>query len=128
MHAQQVDIASLAEKLRKKRENRSLRVVAKEADVSFSTLSRVEQGRIPDLETFAKICAWLKVPPNTFLPEAGNIEQGSNEERICAHLRADRTLAPGVSQALISMVQAAYKNLGEISSGKRHSKPSKTVP
>ncbi len=37
----------------------SLREAAKEIDVSAATISRVENNKLPDVETFAKICLWL---------------------------------------------------------------------
>ncbi len=46
-------------KVRRFDERKSLRVAAKDAKVSFSTLSRIENGKIPDLETFGIVCEWL---------------------------------------------------------------------
>lgn len=45
----------------------SVREAAKLADVSHSTLSRVENGGIPDLTTFAKLCEWLPADPAKLL-------------------------------------------------------------
>lgn len=44
-----------------------LRKLAGETDVSHSTLGRVENKGMPDLLTFAKLCAWLKKPMETYL-------------------------------------------------------------
>lgn len=44
-----------------------IRQAAKEANVSPATLSRVENGKVPDLETFSKICQWLGEDPASFL-------------------------------------------------------------
>jgi transcriptional regulator with XRE-family HTH domain len=41
--------------------------VALEAGVTHSTFSRVENEHMPDLETFAKLCKWLKRDPREFL-------------------------------------------------------------
>lgn len=46
---------------------RSLRDVAREADVSPATLSRIERGAAPDLETFRKLCLWLGVSADEVL-------------------------------------------------------------
>ena len=48
---------------RSARGDRGIRMVADEIGVSAATLSRVERGLMPDLETFGKICRWLKVDP-----------------------------------------------------------------
>ena len=53
-----IDIDRLSKMLKEKRGKMNLRDTAKAiGDVSISTLSRVEQGKIPDLSTFLKICA-----------------------------------------------------------------------
>lgn len=38
----------------------SLRGVAKEIGVQCSTLSRLRHGKIPSIDTFAKIVGWMK--------------------------------------------------------------------
>ena len=43
------------------------RATALEAGVSTATFSRVENGHMPDLETFAKLCTWLQRDPRDFL-------------------------------------------------------------
>ena len=53
--------------LRERRGGRGIREVAKEIGVSPATLTRIEAGRLPDLLTFRKICAWLKVSPAEIL-------------------------------------------------------------
>jgi transcriptional regulator with XRE-family HTH domain len=59
------DINKLALHLFDKRrifKNLSLRDAANQIGVSYATLSRVENKKIPDIETFAKICVWLDKP------------------------------------------------------------------
>jgi transcriptional regulator with XRE-family HTH domain len=124
----QVRIKDLADKLRAKRGNRSLRDVAKEIDVSFSTLNRVEQGRVPDLDTFAKICGWLQVPPSTFMISHANADSaGDVQEKVYAHLRADRTLPTETSESLIKMIKHVYLSMGDSSLGKPAKKTPKSV-
>ena len=54
--------------LKDKRGNKGLRAIAQEiGGVSFATLSRIEQGKIPDVDTFVKICKWLGVSTDTFI-------------------------------------------------------------
>jgi predicted transcriptional regulator len=43
-----------------------LREFSKRAGVSSATLSRVANGKPPDIETFFKICWWMKVSCNKF--------------------------------------------------------------
>lgn len=96
-----------------KRAGRGLRTVADEiGGVSASTLSRIEQGNVPDLETFMRICHWLAVSADDFRPQKaeGKIaESPETAEVIEAHLRADRTLPPEAVDALSQMIRFAYK-------------------
>jgi transcriptional regulator with XRE-family HTH domain len=57
--------AELASDVRKRR-NRlsdpiSLRDAALQVGVSSATLSRVENAGTPDVDTYAKVCAWLDI-------------------------------------------------------------------
>ena len=110
----QLDTDKLAAMVKSKREGRGLRVVAKElGDVSASTLSRIEQGSIPDVNTFLMLCNWLEVPTDTFII-SGEVQQDSSTnsaEKIVAHLRADRVLPKSTAQALIEMIQLAYRQI-----------------
>ena len=50
-----------------KRGRHGLRATAANIGISPATLSRVENGHLPDLENFQKICRWLKVDPSAVL-------------------------------------------------------------
>jgi transcriptional regulator with XRE-family HTH domain len=113
---EEIDIRKLAALLRTKRGKRGLREIAKEiGEMSVSTLSRVEQGKIPDLGTFLRLCHWLGVSPEQFVSESlRNDSQSpeptvSTQEMIVAHLRADRTLDPRTAEALSTMIRLAYE-------------------
>lgn len=101
----------LASMLKTKRGKNGLRTVSEEiGDVSVATLSRIEQGKVPDVDTFIKICRWLEVPTDTFVvhdePEAG--ANPNNQQTIVAHLRADRELDTDTIQMLVKLVNLAY--------------------
>src|ERR1700744_5443972 len=53
--------------LAKKRGSRGVRAAALDAGVSPATYSRVENGHMPDLQTFASLCKWLDRDPREFL-------------------------------------------------------------
>lgn len=115
MQQPEIDIRELAAMMRARRGKRGLRAVANDiGGVSASTLSRVEQGKLPDLDTFLRLCRWLGVTPDYFsAPPAtsSNVAEGFTQktpEIVAAHLRADRTLDPKTAEALITMVQLAY--------------------
>lgn len=105
-----LDTNKLADLLRSKRGSKGLRLIASEiGGVSASTLSRIEQGNLPDIETFLRICDWLEVTPDFFTKnEAMNGKPSKNQ--VIAHLRADRTLPPATAEALIQMINLAYES------------------
>lgn len=45
----------------------SWREVAAEADVPASTLTRLKQGKKPDVDAFARLVFWLQLPADQFL-------------------------------------------------------------
>lgn len=97
--------------LKSKRGSRGLRTVANEiGGISASTLSRIEQGNLPDVDTFLRICQWMEVSPEEFAKDE-TIEYGpvNTKDLILSHLRADRTLAPQTIAALSEMINLAYE-------------------
>ncbi len=117
-------LASLAPMVREKRGAQRLRETAKAIGISPATLMRVEAGRIPDVETFGKICKWLGVDPASFLgldptvnlsPRA---DEGEEPIQVSAHLRADSTPEPATIQALAKMIAYVV----------RHQRPTLQVP
>lgn len=99
----------LAGMVKEKRGKRGLRDVSTEiGDVSPATLSRIEQGKIPDVDTFIKLCKWLGTPTDTFIVDHTGVEIKSNKEHIVAHLRADKELEPSTIQMLLKMIDLAY--------------------
>lgn len=119
--AESQDIRELSALLRSRRGKRGLREVAKEVHVSAATLSRVEQGRVPDLKTFNLICKWLGVEPSRFFGDAraaagkgagsGTRKPPSTMTVIEAHLRADPDLSPDTAEELSKMVKLMYDRL-----------------
>lgn len=49
-----------------------LREFAKEVDISSATLNRIENGKPPDIETFFKLCFWMKRSSNEFYNHNGD--------------------------------------------------------
>ncbi|WP_208300367.1 helix-turn-helix domain-containing protein [Prosthecobacter fusiformis] len=94
--------------LRARRGTRGLRSVAQEiGEISASTLSRIEQGGVPDLETYLRITKWLGIQTeHQGLSGAG---ETATPELIEAHFRAEKVLPPDTIQALSDMIRQAYK-------------------
>ena len=67
-----VTLQNLGTIAREKRGSRGLRTVASEIGTSAPTLSRIESGKMPDLQTFGKLCRWLGVDPGALLDVTPN--------------------------------------------------------
>jgi len=100
------NIEIFGRKVEQSRAKRGVREVATEIGVSPATLSRVERGFMPDLETFGKICRWLKVDPAEIL---GVKDVVSKRPAVAVHFRKDQTLRPTTAQALAEMILAAQR-------------------
>lgn len=102
-------LSELGTLVREKRGNMGIRAAAAEADISSATFSRIENGQIPDLATFAKICRWLGKDPKQFLglPE----EQPEKPPAAYVHFKKDNTLNPKTAESLARLILAADKAL-----------------
>lgn len=109
-----VDVGALYSALDRKRRSESLswRDLAHQLGVSPSTFTRMAQGRRPDVDAFATLIGWLGMVPSDFTTAEG-AEKESPEPiaMISSYLRADRNLDPEDAEALLDIIQAAYRRL-----------------
>lgn len=99
----------LATFIKEKRGARGLRETAQDIEnVSFSTLSRIEQGKVPDVDTFIKICQWLEVSADTFIIDSKELKEVPIKDKVIAHLRAEKVLSKDTVNMLIKMIDVAY--------------------
>jgi DNA-binding Xre family transcriptional regulator len=84
-----------------------VRAAAAEVGISTATFSRIENGNMPDLETFAKICKWLDKDPSDFL---GISRQKTEPSTATVHFRKEMTTdlatASSLAQAIFGAQQA----------------------
>ncbi len=109
-------LGQIGSRVREQRGTRGVRQAAKEIGVSPATLSRVENGKQPDLATFEKLCRWLGTSPSEFLDtgDAGSTTSGSVAPAAAtAHLRAKRQITPELAQALGEMIIRAQNMLAD---------------
>jgi transcriptional regulator with XRE-family HTH domain len=99
--------------VKSRRGKKGLRETAEEiGNISAATLSRIEQGKLPDVETFIRVCKWLKVPTDTFITgKKSSLSELSEKDRIVYQLRSSRELDGDTIKALISMVDMAFPKL-----------------
>jgi len=110
-------LASLGALVKTKRGERKLREIAHEIGIGPATLMRIENGRIPDVTTYAKICRWLDIDPGTLLgfdradaTPPSSETQSSAATSLFANLRADRTPSQETAQALATMILLAAQS------------------
>ena len=119
-----LDTEKLASLVRSKRGTRGLRDTAKEiGNVSPSTLSRVENGNIPDMDTFLALCDWLEVPSRDLIQNTEEKEDLETPEKIAIILRGDKNLDPAIANVLASLVKVGY----QLSQKRTTSKPDYTL-
>ena len=85
--------------------------LATEAKVSASTLTRVGQGKRPDVDSFAALAAWGGLKPDDFIPASMRPAEPLSE--ISLLLRRDPNLTPEAAIALDEMLKVTYKRLRE---------------
>jgi transcriptional regulator with XRE-family HTH domain len=101
-------LRELAELVREKRGISGVRAAAAEVEISPATFSRIENGHMPDLETFAKICKWLEVDPTAYL---GLDTTKRTPSTATVHFRKGNTTDERTAQALGSAIIAAQTAL-----------------
>ncbi|MES2464870.1 MAG: helix-turn-helix transcriptional regulator [Armatimonadota bacterium] len=69
MRETRFDIVRFAQSVKKARGDRGLRSFAGGSGVSTATISRIETGKSPDIETFLKLCDYIGESPGSFLGE-----------------------------------------------------------
>jgi transcriptional regulator with XRE-family HTH domain len=91
-----------------KRGSRGVRAAALDAGVSPATFSRVENGHLPDLQTFARLCKWLSRDPREFL--GMEITEAAVEQPKCVvHFKKKKTVEMETARALGELILAAQK-------------------
>ena len=101
-------MGSLGIILKTRRSSRGLREVALEIGIGPATLMRVENGHVPDVTTFGKVCKWLGEDPAEFLGIKTNATtSGKGQLTVAAHLKANQTNKPETIKALAQMILLA---------------------
>jgi len=85
--------------------------VASEAGVSPSTLTRLGQGKRPDVDSLADLCSWAGLDADEYMKGAN--EKGAPEPRalIGTYLRSDKNLSAASAKMIEQLVRTTYETL-----------------
>lgn len=116
-----VTLEQLGALIKEQRGQRGLREIAREIGISAATLSRVESGKQPDLETFSRLCSWLNINPGEvlgFVPSESSIEEpDALSQTVFAHFKAERSLKPETGRHLGELIIAVHKHAEKLKAG-----------
>ena len=85
--------------------------VAEECGISASTLTRMAQGRHPDVNGLAALATWSGLDVNRFLRSPSAEEEPEPLAVISSCLHSDPRLNKQAAVALDQMVKAAYRSM-----------------
>jgi transcriptional regulator with XRE-family HTH domain len=112
-----IALENLGEAVKAKRGSEGIRAAASEIGISPATLSRIENGHLPDLETFRRICTWLEADPAAILGFPTPGENSSVPTEV--HFRKQPTQSRKTLEALGEMIAAAQLALDNDALGTR---------
>jgi transcriptional regulator with XRE-family HTH domain len=94
----------------------SLRDASEASGIPVATLSRIEQGRMPDLATFRRVVEWIGERPERFFSPRERVE--NTPEAIAEHLKADPALPDEAAEKIAGIVRDLYESLASPKRGR----------
>lgn len=85
--------------------------VAEEAEISASTLTRLSQGRRPDVDSLAALCDWSGLHADDYIRRPGANRDPQALAQVTTHFRADPNLSAEGAAALETLIKATYERL-----------------
>lgn len=85
--------------------------VAAASGVSASTLTRMAQGKRPDVDGLAALVAWSGLDADDYVRSAEPKPEPEPLGKISTYLRSDKNLSPEAATALDELVKATYERL-----------------
>lgn len=85
--------------------------VAAQSGVSASTLTRMAQGKRPDVDGLAALASWSGLSADDFVRAESHRPEPDSLAKIATYLRSDRNLTPEAATALDELIKATYERL-----------------
>jgi transcriptional regulator with XRE-family HTH domain len=97
----------------RQRRKKTWKKVAEESGVSASTLTRVAQGRRPDVDSLAALSEWSGLDVDQFMIGASEAPRSAGRplEEMTALFRADPNLSPEAATAIETTLKVLYEQL-----------------
>jgi transcriptional regulator with XRE-family HTH domain len=92
-------LEELAGLTRQKRGNMGVRAAASEIGISPTTLSRIENGHVPDMQTLDKVCSWIGRDPSQFSGIGG----------LQIAFKKKGTVKPATAKSLAALIEHASR-------------------
>jgi transcriptional regulator with XRE-family HTH domain len=109
-----MSIVKLGKIVMERRGEEGIREFAKKLGISPATLSRIENGKLPDLETFSKICDKLGLDPSDLLlggkKTTSQASAAISTSAVHVHFKADAQQSPSAANDLAKLILAAQKH------------------
>ncbi|WP_422935810.1 helix-turn-helix domain-containing protein [Sinomonas sp. P47F7] len=85
--------------------------VAAESGVSASTLTRMAQGRRPDVDGLAALAAWSGLRADDYVRSDAEVPGPEPLAMISTYLRSDKNLTSEAAAAMDELIKATYQRL-----------------
>jgi transcriptional regulator with XRE-family HTH domain len=107
------DASAFYDALDAQRQGRKLnwKQVAAESGVSASTLTRMAQGKRPDVDSLAALTSWSGLKADDYVRSDEVRPEPESLAKITTYLRSDKNLTPEAAQALDALIKATYDRL-----------------
>ncbi len=107
------DAGAFYEALDAERQARKLnwKQIAMASGVSASTLTRMAQGKRPDVDSLAALAAWSGLRTDDFVRSGETRPEPETLAKITTYLRSDRNLSPEAARALDELIKVTYNRL-----------------
>lgn len=110
----------LGQMLQRKRGSMGIRAAAAEIGTSPATLSRIERGHLPDLQTLKKVCDWLSIDVSEIIGTSASRPGTSGGVSVEIAFKNKKTLAPQTAQALANLIMQAHRQFQDEISSESH--------
>lgn len=85
--------------------------VAAQSGVSASTLTRMAQGRRPDVDGLAALSSWSGLSADAYVRSDDDVPEAEPLALISTYLKSDKNLSPEAASALDELIKATYERL-----------------